>query len=58
MIKFQDVGEFINDVKNMIEELNITVEDFAEIVNTYRSVSIVYDSSRHPTSVIIPIKNN
>ena len=56
--KLQDVGEFINTIREIIEELNFTEKDIAEIANIYRSVSISYDSIQHPSSVTIPVKFN
>ena len=52
--RLQELGTFINSVKNMTEELNITEENIAEIANTIRSTSFVYDSVHHPSSVTIP----
>jgi len=56
--KLQDVGEFINNIREIIEEFNFTEKDIAEIANIYRSVSIIYDSIQHPSFVTIPVKFN
>ena len=52
--RLQELGALINLSKNIAEELNITEDDIAEIVNGFRSTSFVYDSVHHPSSVTIP----
>jgi hypothetical protein len=52
----QDIGTFLKDILSLLNESNITSDDFAEIINTMISSSFIYDSANHPASVTIPAK--
>jgi hypothetical protein len=52
----QDIGMVLKDIVSLLEEANITSEDFAEIINNMVSSSFIYDSADHPASVIIPAR--
>ena len=52
----QKVGEFIKEVRYLIEGINITEDDIAEFVNLIRSSSFVYDSVAHPSSVTMEFR--
>ena len=53
---FQDIGTAIKDILSVLEESNITTDDFTEIINSMVSSSFIYDSANHPASVTIPAK--
>jgi len=50
----REIAAFVNEIRNVSEYINISKEDIAEIANTIRSISFVYDSVHHPSSVTIP----
>jgi PKD repeat protein len=52
----REIAAFINEIRNLSEDLNISKEDIAEIANVVRSISFVYDSVSHPSSVTMPFK--
>jgi hypothetical protein len=52
----QDIGTVLKDIVSLLEEANITSEDFAAIINNMVSSSIIYDSADHPASVTIPAR--
>ncbi len=52
----QDIGMVLNDIVSLLEEANITSDDFAAIINNMISSSFIYDSSDHPASVTIPTR--
>jgi len=52
--RLREIAVFINEIRNLSEDLNISKEDIAEIANVVRSISFVYDSISHPSSVTIP----
>jgi PKD repeat protein len=52
----REIAVFINEIRNLSEGINISKEDIAEIANVVRSISLVYDSVSHPSSVTIPFK--
>jgi len=52
----QDIGMVLKDIVSLLEEANITSEDFAEIINNMVSSSFIYDSADHPASVTIPAR--
>jgi hypothetical protein len=49
-----DIIEIIDMVYEVIEEVNITKEDAAIVVNSIISTSLVYDSVNHPSFVSVP----
>ncbi len=54
----QDLGYVIKDFVNASNtgELNLTLDDIAELVNAVRASSFVFGSSRYPSSVTLPSK--
>lgn len=54
--KLQDIGTVLKDIVSLLEESNITSEDFAAIINNMVSSSFIYDSTDHAASVTIPVK--
>jgi len=52
----REIAIFINEIRNLSEGINISKEDIVEIANVVRSISLVYDSVSHPSSVTIPFK--
>jgi len=49
-----DIIEIIEMVEGIAEEVNITREDAAIVLNSLISTSLVYDSINHPSSVSLP----
>jgi hypothetical protein len=57
--RLQNIGTALKEIISSIMNdsfINISEEDIAAIINAMRSTSIVYDSSQHPSSVLIPAK--
>jgi hypothetical protein len=52
--KLQDVEAFIDELKAMAEEYNITRADAADVFNSVLCSSLVYDSTIHPSSITLP----
>jgi hypothetical protein len=50
-----DIIEIINMVNEVSDEINITKEDAAIVINSLISTSFVYDSINHPSSVSLPL---
>jgi uncharacterized membrane protein len=55
--KLKDVGAAIKEVLNSSEseDINITMDDIAELANAVVSSSFVYDSIEHRSSVTLPV---
>ena len=56
--RIQDIGTTLKDMISILKEglVNITSEDFAAVINSMQSTSFVYDSVKHPSSVIVPAR--
>jgi len=54
--KLQDLGTIIKEFTPILEEFNFSLDDIDEVINTFRSSSIVYDSAKHPSSVNLNIR--
>jgi hypothetical protein len=56
--RLQDLGTFLKNITTSLKEgfVNITSEDFAAVINSMQSTSFVYDSVKHPSSVIVPAR--
>jgi hypothetical protein len=53
-----EIGEILKEAINATTdpEVNLSLADIAELVNSVRSSSLIYDSVDHPSSVTIPVK--